>query len=317
MRRKGSITFWAWIISAAIHLIVLGVLAIIQFSPSGAEKVQSTVPTAKILRKESLGQQAGRILHTAPEGPKPKIKAPAFEEFEGEKSQQISSGQIFTQVRNANADFNDFPGTLASAKSFIPLSNSIFSRKSDFFGSRQVLQDRRLCYLVDCSGSMSGMFGWVQQQLKQSIENLEQDRYFCIIFFGNDKIFKFGDGKLVRASYKNKSSALKFIDSVQPAGKADAFSALRAAIQIRDVAGLPPSLIYFLTDGFELADDNSDLSEQQITNYLKNNAPSIQFNTIGFWPQEQDRRVLEAIAQESGGRSILITDEYEENPEER
>ncbi len=316
VRRKGSITFWAWIISAAIHLIVLGLLAIIQFSPSRAEKMRSAVPTAKI-------QQAGRILHSAPQGPKPKIKAPEFEGFESKAGQQISSSQtsassvepIFTQSKNGNVDFNDFPGTLVSEKSFIPLSNSIFSHESDFFTSRT--SHRKLCYLVDCSGSMSGMFGWVQQQLKQSIESLEQDRYFCIIFFGNDKIFRFGDGKLVRASNKTKQAAVEFINSVQPAGKADAFSALKAAIQTRDATGSPPSLVYFLTDGFELADENSDLSEQQITGYLKDYAPSVQFNTIGFWPQEQDRRLLEAIAKESGGRFFLITDEYKKNSEER
>lgn len=308
VRRKGSITFWAWIISAAIHLIVLGVLAIIQFSPSGAGKVRSAVPTAKI-------QQARRILQTTPEGPKPKIKAPAFGGFESQKSQQLSSGRIFTRARIRKADFNGFPWPLVSAKIVSPLSNSGFSRQSDFFGSR--MSSRRICYLVDCSGSMSGMFGWVRQQLKQSIENLEQDQYFCIIFFGNDKIFKFGDGKLVRASNKKKQTAVEFINSVQPAGKADAFSALRAAIQTSDAADSPPSLVYFLTDGFELEDENSVLSEQQITNYLKDYAPSTQFNTIGFWPQEQDRRVLEAIAQKSGGQFIIITDEYEKDSKER
>ncbi len=311
VRRKGSITFWAWIISAAIHLIVIGVLSIIQFSSSAAEKMQSAVPTAKI-------QQARRILYTPPEGPKPKINTPAFEESGSEKSRHINSGQIFTRAKNGNADFDGLSGILVSGKSFISSSNSTFSHKSDFFTSRtrQVLPDRKLCYLVDCSGSMSGMFGWVQQQLRQSIENLEQDQYFCIIFFGNDRIFKFGDGKLVRASNKNKQAAFKFIDSVQPAGKADAFSALRSAIQTHDAAGSAPSLVYFLTDGFELTAENSNLSEQQITNYLKAYAPSIQFNTIGFWPQEQDRKVLEAIARESGGQFIIITDEYEKDGED-
>lgn len=158
---------------------------------------------------------------------------------------------------------------------------------------------------------MSGMFGWVREQLKQSIESLEQDQYFCIIFFGSDSIFKFGDGKLVRASNKTKQEAVEFINTVQPAGKADAFSALKAAIQTRDAVGSAPLLIYFLTDGFELADESSDLSEWKITNYIKDYAPSIQFNTIGFWPQEQDRSLLEAIAKESGGQFIIITDEYE------
>jgi hypothetical protein len=304
VRRKGSITFWAWIISAAIHLIVLGVLAIIRISPSDAGKVQGTVPTAKI-------QQAERILHATPRGPKPKIKAPATEGFESKAGPQISSSQIFSPAVNGMTDFNDFPDFFASAKSFIPLSNSASNRKSDFFTGRT--SPRRLCYLVDCSGSMSGMFGWVQQQLKQSIENLEQDQYFCIIFFGNDRIFKFGDGKLLRASNKTKKDAFEFIDTVQPAGTADAFSALKAAIQTRDSAGSAPSLVYFLTDGFELADQNNNLSEQQITSYLKVYAPSIQLDTIGFWPQQQDRILLEAIAQKSGGSFILISDEYKKN----
>ncbi|MBA7660489.1 hypothetical protein ES703_68491 [subsurface metagenome] len=304
VKRKGSVTLWAWTISVAIHLIVLTALAIIQFSPFRAEEEQSPVPTAKV-------QRLKKFLQTTPEGPKPKIKGLGYEEFERKENQPLSSYQIFTPVKNGTANFNDFPRTLTSAKSFISLSGSGFGQETNFFGSRT--NRRKICYLVDCSGSMSGMFGWVRQQLKQSIENLEQDQYFCIIFFGNDKIFEFGNGKLVRASNKNKSAALKFIDSVRPAGKADALSALRAAIQIRDATGSAASLIYLLTDGFELAAENSDLSEQQITGLLKDYAPSTQFNTIGFWPQDQDRKVLEAIAEKSGGEFIPITDEYEKD----
>ena len=301
MRRKGSVTFWAWIISVTIHLTVLFVLAIFQFSSSKAEKKQNSIPMAKI-------QQVKKFLQTIPKGPKPKIKRAAYEGTERENKQPLSSGKIFTPVKNDAINFDEFPKPLSSANSFIPGSGFSFSRETSFFGS--LTNRRKICYLVDCSGSMSGMFSWVQQQLKQSIQNLEQDQYFRIIFFGNDKIFEFGNGQLVRASNKNKSAALKFIDSIRPWGKSDAFSALRKAVQTPSDTGSAATLIYFLTDGFELAAESNDKSEQKITDLLKDYAPSMQINTIGFWPQDQDLKVLKTIAKKSGGDFVLITDDY-------
>jgi hypothetical protein len=159
---------------------------------------------------------------------------------------------------------------------------------------------------------MSGMFGWVRQQLKDSISRLQQDHYFRIIFFGNDKIFEFGEDNFIRANGKNKSLAYQYIDSVGPAGGANAIAALAKAIQTGDSRS---QVIYLLTDGFELTEQNISL-EEQIAGLLESNASAAQINTIGFWPQEQDRVMLETLAQKSGGEFILVTDDYQpENAE--
>ena len=45
-----------------------------------------------------------------------------------------------------------------------------------------------------------------------------------------------------------------------------------------------------------------------IENLLKIFAPQARINTIGFWPQYDDRKLLEAIANQSSGELVLITD---------
>jgi hypothetical protein len=41
---------------------------------------------------------------------------------------------------------------------------------------------------------------------------------------------------------------------------------------------------------------------------LRSFAPKTQINTIGFWPAEQDRKLLEAIAKDSGGEFVVVGD---------
>ena len=78
-------------------------------------------------------------------------------------------------------------------------------------------------------------------------------------------------------------------------------------MQIRDIGGEPPSVIYFLTDGFELGTDRQKFS-QKIRTLLQRYAAETKINTIGFWPAESDREMLEIVADQSGGEAIIITD---------
>ena len=104
---------------------------------------------------------------------------------------------------------------------------------------------------------MQGTFGRVQKELIESIDSLPADHYFYVIFFASDKLYEYGEGKLVRASPQAKSAVRDFIQSVQAAGTTNAMAALERAMQIRDEAGAAPAIIYFLTDGFELTSDNA------------------------------------------------------------
>ena len=152
------------------------------------------------------------------------------------------------------------------------------------------------------------MFGRVRDELIQSIGNLQPDQYFYIIFFGAGGMFESGNGHLLRATEQAKNTACEFINSVQPSGKTNAFAALERAVQIRDSSGVSPSVIYFLTDGFELAAEETHRFSQRIINLLKRFAPTTKINTIGFWPQGSDRKILETIAAQSGGECVFIAD---------
>jgi hypothetical protein len=150
---------------------------------------------------------------------------------------------------------------------------------------------------------MRGIFREVQKKLKESVENLLPDQYFCIIFFGGDKLFEFGDGRLLRATQKTKSAAYAFIDFIQPKGQTNALGALERSVRIRDGQGGSPSIIYFLTDGFELAAEDAYRFSQKIVNLQELLA---RINTIGFWTQGYDREMLQAIARQSGGEFVFV-----------
>lgn len=236
--------------------------------------------------------------------PKPKMsKSPAIIARNryariGEKSLPIE--RIFSPAESILQDWRA-PGGLEST--FSPASGE-FSGRIEFFGSAG--GQRRVCYLVDCSGSMQGIFPQVRKKLKESIAILQPDQYFYVIFFGGDKLYEVGEGKLLRATAKAKSAANGFIDAMRPAGKTNATAALERVVQIHDAKGAGASLVYFLTDGFELASEDTTAFPQKIANLLDRFAPAMRINTIAFLPQAGDRKMLQAIAEQSGGEFVCV-----------
>jgi hypothetical protein len=169
--------------------------------------------------------------------------------------------------------------------------------------------DRKLCYLVDCSGSMQGIFGRVRRRLEAAIEALRPDQYFSVVFFGGGRINELADGRLVRATPQAKRQAAAFIGLSRPAGGTNALEALETVIGLRDASGRPPAVVYFLTDGFELTGPDREEFSRRVTELFAQKAPTTRINTVGFWPQPNDRLMLEAIAARSGGQSVFVTRE--------
>ena len=296
--RGGSVTFWAWMVSIAVHLIVLTAFGFAKFSQTQAGAKQRPIPTAKV-------NQIKKLIQAAPIIPKPKVKKPSKSQFTRKTDKLLPVNRI---IGTAKPDSQDWPNPAkpsAPQGVFSFSSSANLQHRIEFFGS--FTDQRKVCYLVDCSGSMQGIFGQVRKKLKDSIANLQPDQYFYIIFFGGNRLFEFGDGYLVRAAEQTKSSAYDFIDSVRPAGQTNALAALERAVQIRDGRGQSPSMIYFLTDGFELTPENEEQFPRKIANFFKKFAPTTRINTIGFWPESNDRKMLETIAKQSGGESVFIT----------
>lgn len=300
MVRSGGVTFWAWTASVAVHLAALTALGFVKFSGSEAGVKQRPVPTAKI-------NQIRKLLASADFIPKPKVKSLANEVVAKKVIAKEGDGLLpSNQIPGTGKPVSkDWPDLVKPSTSEILLPSGSASREGiEFFGS--FTDERKVCFVVDCSGSMQGVFGEVRKRLSESIGGLQADQYFYIIFFGGDRLFEFGDGKLVRATEKAESAACKFIDSIQPAGRTNAPAALERATRIRDSMDKSPGVVYFLTDGFELTREGEKKFSQKVEELLAEFTPGTKINTIGFWPQSSDREMLRTIAEQSGGEFILV-----------
>jgi len=296
--RRGSVTFWAWMASITVHIIALTAFGFVKFSQAQAGARQRPTPMAKV-------SQIQKLIEAAPVIPKPKVKRYAQERFTRKTDRLLPVNRIFSTAKPGTQGWLN-PAKLSASQSVFSLASSADLPKGiEFFGS--FTDQRKLCYLVDCSGSMQGIFGQVRKKLKDSIASLQPDQYFYIIFFGGNRLLEFGNGYLVRAAEQAKHSAYDFIDLVKPAGQTNALAALERAVHIRDGRGQSPSIVYFLTDGFELTTEDEQGFSRRIANLLKRFAPTTRINTIGFWPESDDRKMLETIAKQSGGESVFIT----------
>ena len=301
MQRVG-VKFWAWAASIVVHLTVLTAFGIVKFSRSETLDKSQSVPTAKIARID-------RVTRPSPLLPKPKIKKPAETTLPAVVQTRLAPGPMSTNAAPQSPAPHEHTRPSASAVFRALADDEISPSDTRFFGS--TTDERKLCYLVDCSGSMCGIFARVRNELKQSVQNLRPDQYFHIVFFGGDKLYEFGRRTLVRATPQTKSAACAFIDSIRPAGTTNAMPALERAMQIRDHRSVGPSVIYFLTDGFELNGRDTHKTSRKILTMLKNFAPTTKINAIAFWPQPDDCKVLNTIAHRSGGRFVAVSDNSE------
>jgi len=288
--RRGSITMWAWISSVTAHILLLAVFAVARFSMSAGGQSSAITPAVTVAQIEEITNQS-RIL------PKPKVKPLLLNRRAGKRPKTYFSEPGPT-VSAENP--RPLPKTLARGNIDLFARKPILNSGVEFFGQSTYL--RKICYVVDCSGSMQGLFGRVRQQLKSSISNLPPDHYFYIIFFHGDQLLESGSGKLIRATPKAKSAAYVFIDDVRPGQTTNALAALERAMRLGSPGGKACELIYFLTDGVDL--DRADSADFAliVENLRKELAHSTRINTIGFWAQPQDCEILQSVARRSGGR---------------
>ncbi len=297
--QRGGVTFRGWIISLSLHLVIFVLFGFVQFSHTQAASPEMAMPAAKV-------EQIKKLVEAAPVIPKPKVSKPAKSLFASRLGGVTVTNEIFGTVKPAGEDWTDTAIASAPASGFSSGGDVRPAEGTEFFGS--FTNQRRVCYVVDCSGSMQGMFGRVRKELKESIGSLQHDQYFYVIFFGGNRLFELGEGKLLRASEQTKSAAYRFIDSIRPAGGTNALGALERAVQVCDGSNRCVSVIYFLTDGFELTSEDADRFSHRIANLAARFAPEARINTIGFWPADGDCELLKTISKQSGGEFVLAND---------
>jgi hypothetical protein len=296
-KRAGSVTFWAWMVSIVFHLFILTAFGFVKLSHSTNSTLLQYIPTANIRRPEHVMANTAIM-------PKPKVKKSARDKKVDIREQ--------TTIRSSFSvpDSETLNGSLRPSNVLHVPDDSLAEKKFaggvEFYGNKTY--ERKICYIVDCSGSMQGLMDQVRQRLKDSIEDLVPDQFFYVIFFGGGELFELGDGKLVRASQRNKENAYDFIDTIRAAGRTNAYKALERATQVEDSFSNKASVFYFLTDGFELSSDESEDFYKKTFELVKRYAPDSKVNTIGFWSTDQDCSILRAISSLSGGKCVIIAD---------
>ena len=296
--RSGNARLSALVISIALHLVMLAVFGIAKFSKCETLAQQQKTPTANLV-------EIRKFIQAAPVVPKPKIKRPVASRLAAKADEILPADEIFKAAKPYFSNKNVLKEMAQSQSEFSLTDDVMCFGSAGFFGSSTSC--RKICYIVDCSGSMQGLMGCVRKELKKSISELQPDNYFGIVFFGNGKLFEFGGGRLLRATPKSKSAAYDFIDAIKSSGKTNAVAAIERAVQIRDDCGAGPQAIYFLTDGFELTANDALQFSDRIANVLKSVASETNINTIGFESQGDDCKLLETLASQTGGKFISVS----------
>ena len=138
---------------------------------------------------------------------------------------------------------------------------------ADFFGISA--EGNQFAYVVDVSSSMAGVkFEKARQELLESIDRLNRDQEFFIVFFNNASYPQPID-RLIRATRKNKALVRKWIMQAIPSGGTEPLDSIARAIEKR------PEAIFVLSDG------EFDWPVVTIVGTLNKQSP-VPIHTIGF-----------------------------------
>jgi uncharacterized protein with von Willebrand factor type A (vWA) domain len=288
--------------SILLHLLVLAVFAVMGFNNNQSQPVNEDHQQVKVEYVKSLIENPPAIEKTKFQKPvkvnKPiPLESIQFSAIEAEK--QISKQQP-QRKKTLLATETSHSTTLRQTEN----SEDILNKQISFFSSKS--DSRKICFLVDCSGSMQGLWPAVKAELIRSVESLLADQYFSIVFFGDNGILELTDAKLIRASSKNKEKAKRFILSRKPGGRTNALAGFEKAVKIRSSGDFGADVIFFLTDGFELMGKNARDFELAVLELVQEYSPQVRINTIGFWPGDDDRKMLKNIADLTGGEFTAI-----------
>jgi len=294
--RAGNVALWAWGISVSLHILVLAALCLIKSADKPASLSTKALAQLRV-------SQISNLIEAAPVIPKSQITRVAkTKPTQRTKQAMFESSKILGC--ESLGDLPHLSGAKSSGIAAELAESKLLVDRVDVLDNCS--KTRRVCFVVDCSGSMQGILGRVLSKLTDFVRQLQADEYFSILVFGADSIYQSGDGQLVRASEKAKQQAYHFMSNIRPGGRTNAISALEKAMRLRDCNGKAATVIYFLTDGFEFATEESGQFARRVSQLRMRLASNAKINVIAFWPRNRDRRTLQAIARQNDGQITIV-----------
>ncbi|MFG0334727.1 MAG: VWA domain-containing protein [Maioricimonas sp. JB049] len=176
---------------------------------------------------------------------------------------------------------------------------------SSFFGLNA--PGRKFVFVVDGSGSMNRpfpgpaktRFGRVKLELIRTIQQMNEEQQFFIIFF-NDNAIPMPATRLMEAVPSAQYNYLRWMTAVEATGMTEPESALMLALRLR------PDVIYFLTDGA--------FKYRVIKRVREANRGRVSIHTIGFGDDEAEK-FMKQIASQNYGTYQFIPEDYDQAAE--
>lgn len=283
----------AWLVSVAVHVVLFAIMVLLpwisrQVSPVGELAGAATRLMGSPQRvKFSMTTTQSPFTETAPTN-KP-VDTHVSPDTQGTLSQ-------LSQVRPHDLAIVGI-GTGGGEFSKYGLRAGLGAQGPEFFGlGGEARAARRIVYIVDRSGSMTGIFGDVQKELKRSINSLRKSQKFHVIFYSSGPPVENPPRRLVNAIRTVKDDAFTFIDSVAPLGGTEPLNAVKRAFVLK------PDLIYLLSDG-EIPAADELLEKLREWNHKK----KVRIFTIAY-VNSIGRHLLETIAREHNGRFRFVSE---------
>ena len=167
--RKGKIAKSAMLLSCALHIALLGILAIVDFSASPSQALAVSLPSISV-------KDIKAVTNLAQIMPKPKVAPPK----KPESLQTDVSTLPKAIARNHLTSGNSANVTLSSA-------SQVTFNKTEFFSSATDV--RKICFVVDRSASMLGTFNRVRTKLKNTARAQQRNSYiFYVLIISHPNI---------------------------------------------------------------------------------------------------------------------------------
>ncbi|MGC4121766.1 MAG: VIT domain-containing protein [Myxococcales bacterium] len=163
---------------------------------------------------------------------------------------------------------------------------------------------RELVFVVDVSGSMSGLPIWLcQQAMRDALARLRPADTFNVITFSGAAAQAFAKPR--RASQENVADALGFVERMQAGGGTEMLDAIQAALK-PEVEGGRGRYVFFLTDGQVGNDEEIIGATRTFVSALERKGQRGRVFSFGVG-SSTNRNLLEGIAQSGKGVAFYAT----------
>ena len=288
----------AWLVSTLIHVAILILLAAVGLSQHRPKDQVALTASASV---EPVSMETFEIESSEPEtDPQPDEPNPSEVEYELSPVGDISASDLISDAPVAPASTSVaamLRSSNAADSSMVMKPNS--DATMEFCGVKG--GGNHFVYLVDSSGSMGDAFDSARTELLRSIDLLEPEQRFYVVFFDAESDYMrlsdpdVDESRSVKATRANRDALKRWAMRIQKDRGRAPYEPLRFAL------GLKPDVIFLLSDG-EFPQSIEDLlkEENRVVNLFGDNDPISIIHTISYHSKDGESR-MKRIAEQNQG----------------